>query len=145
MVVDACVAAKWHLTDEEYADRAATVLTRLNRGQIDLLAPRFIRCGVTSAITLATQRTPPRLTFDQGEAAIRDFLNLSIELFDEGDLLLPAYALVRQFGCAIYDAIYVALAQRLGLPFITADYKLFLKVGQLADVIWIGSYPQTSL
>jgi len=43
--------------------------------------------------------------------------------------------------CAIYDALYLALAQRLGSPFITADYKLYRSVRHLPEVIWIAQYP----
>ena len=141
MVVDASVAAKWTLTDEEYVDQAGALLVHLDQGHIELAAPHLIRCEVASSIIVATQHQPPRLTPERAEDAIAKFLDLDIETFDESDLLLPAYALVRRYGCAVYDAIYLALAQRLGLPFLTADRRFYDKVHQSFDVIWIAQYP----
>jgi len=43
-------------------------------------------------------------------------------------------------GCALYDALYLALSQRLAIPFITADGKLYRMIRHLPYVVWIGDY-----
>ncbi len=47
-------------------------------------------------------------------------------------------ALAHQHGCAFCDALYLALAQRLGIPFITADRRLHQRIGHLPDVVWLA-------
>lgn len=46
-----------------------------------------------------------------------------------------------RYGCALYDALYLALAQQLGLPFVTADAKLYRLIRARPEVVWIGDYP----
>lgn len=140
LVVDASVAAKWHLTDEEYADKATLILTRFAQGQVELLAPDHIRYEVPSAITVATQGRKPRITQEQGKEAIEEFLALGLKTVSDEELILAAYLLVHQYGCALYDALYLALAQRLTFPLITADHKLYQRVKHLPYVLWIGDY-----
>ncbi len=139
-MVDASVAAKWHLADEEYADKATLILTRFAQGQVELLAPDHIRYEVPSAITVATQGRKPRITQEQGKEAIEEFLALGLKTVSDGELIFLAYLLVHQYNCAFYDALYLALAQRLTFPFVTADRKLYQRVRHLPYVHWIGDY-----
>ncbi|MBI4494623.1 MAG: type II toxin-antitoxin system VapC family toxin [Chloroflexi bacterium] len=140
VVVDASVAAKWHLADEEGADRALLLLDRFAFGQTALVAPGQIRYEVPSAITVATLGRAPRLTTTQGKQAVEKFLALRLQTFSDEDLILAAYSLVHQHRCAFYDALYLALAQRLDIPFVTADAKLYRAIGHLPHVLWIGDY-----
>ena len=139
-VVDASVAAKWHLTDEEYAVEAATVLQHFGQGQIELLAPAQIRYEVPAAFTVATLGRNPRLTPPDGRAAIQEFLALGIKTIDDDWLILSAYDLSQQYGCALYDGLYLALSQGLGIPFITADRRLYQRIRHLPHAVWITDY-----
>ena len=139
-MVDASVAVKWNLGDEEHAHKAILLLTRFARGQTDLFAPDYIRYEVPSAITVATQGRGARITQVQGKEAIEEFLNLGVRTVDSDELILAAYPLVQRYGCALYDALYLALAQRLDLPFITADLKLYRRIRHLPGIVWIGDY-----
>jgi predicted nucleic acid-binding protein len=138
VVVDASVAVKWHLEDEDDAEIAAALLDRFTRGEIILIAPDHIRYEVPSAITLATVRAQPRLTRDQGQAAIQRFLAMGLVTVGDDALILAAFPLVHQHKIAFYDAQYLALAERVGCPLVTADRKLYLRIGHLAAVKWIG-------
>ena len=75
-VVDASVAAKWHLTDEENTEQARSLLPRFGHGELELWAPEQIRYEVPSAITAATIGKRPRITQEQGREAIEEFLAL---------------------------------------------------------------------
>jgi predicted nucleic acid-binding protein len=139
-VVDASVAVKWHLPDEDDADIAFSLLDQYEQGDVDLLAPYHIRYEVGSAITVATLGRAPRLSRVEGELAIAEFLALHIETRTDEVLIPAAHALVHQHGCAFYDALYLALADRTGLPFITADRRLHQRIGHLPNVVWLGDY-----
>lgn len=147
LVVDASVAAKWHLPDEEYSELASILLTRFAEGRTNLIAPSYIRFEVPNAITVATQGRNPRITQEQGRDAIEEFLAIPLTTLDSNDIILVAYSLVNIYGCALYDAFYLAVSQQLGIPFITADGRLFRRISHLPSVVWIGDYspPDNSL
>lgn len=142
VVVDASVAVKWHLPDEEHLAEARHLLTRFASGEIELFAPSQIWYEVPSAITVASLGRKPRITQQQGKDAIEEFLALGVHTVDDDDLILAAYPLVHQHGCALYDALYLALAQRLSIPFLTADAKLYRAIRHLPDAVWISDYFQ---
>ena len=140
VVVDASVAAKWHLTDEEHAAPALLLLDRFSRGAVELHAPEYIRYEVPSAITAATIGRKPRLTPELAEQAIERFLRLGLTTHDSDQLVREAFLLFRRYGCALYDGLYLALSQRLRLPLVIADRKLYRRVGHLPEVVWIAEY-----
>jgi predicted nucleic acid-binding protein len=140
LVVDASVAAKWHLVDEEESDKALALLERFANGAVALWAPDQIRYEVPSAITVATTGRNPRLQVTVGRQAIEKFLSLGLSTVNDTELIVAAYDLVHLHGCAMYDALYLALAERLGVPLITADRRLYNRVGHLTHVLWIGDY-----
>lgn len=140
VVVDASVVAKWHLKDEDYAAESVLLLTQFGQGRVELIAPTHINYEVASAITVATVGQNPRLSQTEGREAIEEFLSLGIQTVADPELVLEAYPLVHHYGCALYDALYLALAQRLQIPLVNADRRLHQRIGQLPEVIWIGDY-----
>ena len=141
LVVDASVAVKWYLLDEDYADQAGALLSQFRQGAIKLAAPTHIRYEVASAITVATRGRAPRLTLEQGRRAIEEFLALDLETTGDAKIVRLAYDLVHEYDCAFYDALYLALAQEMGVPFITADGRLYRRVRAIPTVLWIGDFP----
>lgn len=139
-MVDASVATKWHLTDEEHTDRARLLLPRFADGQTDLWAPNYIRYEVPSAIAAATRGRSPRITIEQGMEAIRDFLSIPLKTVDTAELISDAYLLIHRHDCAFYDALYLALAQSLNVSLLTADRRFYRSVRPLAGLVWIGDY-----
>ena len=145
LVVDASVATKWYLTDEADAELALRLLTSFGRGALALVAPQQIRSEVPSAITVATRtilrgQQHPRQTVAQGARAIADFLALDLPTVDDNELVMAAYEVAQQYGCAFYDGLYLALAQRLGVRFILADQRFYALIRQLPFVVWLGDY-----
>jgi predicted nucleic acid-binding protein len=133
------------LTDESDADLALALLVRFGRGEVQLIAPRHIRSEVPSAITVATCMVPrgrqqPRRTAEQGAQAIADFLALQLPTVDDDPLVVAAYDVAQQYGCAFYDGLYLALAQRLGVRFILADDRFYRLIRHLPFVVWLGDY-----
>jgi len=140
LVIDASVATKWHLTGEEHTDKARLILRRFSQGEIRLLAPSHIRVEVPSAISAATLGRTARITPQQGQAAIEEFLSIELQTVESAELVLPAYSLVHQHRVSLYDALYLALAEQLGVPLVIADRSFYQRVRTLPTVLWLGDY-----
>jgi predicted nucleic acid-binding protein len=140
LVVDASVVAKWYLRDETDVAQADLLLSRFTTGELVLVAPEQIRYEIPATISVATLGARPRMTQDDGRVAIETFLALGIPTFGTDDLILSAFSLVHQHRVAFYDALYLALATILEIPFITADNRLYQRIASLAGVIWISDY-----
>lgn len=56
-----------------------------------------------------------------------------------GSLNRDAFGAAQRFGCSYYDAIFIALAERLGTRLITADSKVYERLSSLTDVlVWLS-------
>ena len=88
-----------------------------------LVAPRLLLYEVTNALhRLAIVRSIPR---EDAIDALSLAQRLPIEFFHDVDLHQSAMQLAARFGRpAAYDAHYLALADRLGAEFWTADRRL---------------------
>ena len=139
-VLDASVAAKWYLTDEQFVAESRLLFERFIAGSLAFVAPLHIQYEIPNAIMVASRRQPPRLSEQEARIAIRDFIDLAIPTVHDEALVSAAMGLAYQHGCAFYDGMYVALSERLSRPLITADHKLYQIVGHLPNVIWIADY-----
>lgn len=117
------------------------MLVDLDAGLVELIAPDHIFAEVPAVVTMAALGRTPRLTRPDAEAAISRFLAMRIRSVPSRALALDASALVHSHGCVYYDALYVALAQRLGVRLLVADWRLYRLVRPLPGVTWIGTYP----
>lgn len=120
-VVDASVAVKWHLPDELHAQHAQALLADYRDGRVELLAPDHIRHEVANAINVAVLTN--RLSPAQGATAIDEFLAWQIQFVRDDDLVVLGYGYAQRYGCAYYDALYLALADRTACPFVRADRR----------------------
>ncbi|MGH2559192.1 MAG: type II toxin-antitoxin system VapC family toxin [Thermomicrobiales bacterium] len=138
-VVDASVATKWYLLDEEDTRAADAVLADFREGRILLVAPDHIRYEVASAIQNAYRTN--RLTNDQAQRATAEFLSWHIPKASGDDLILAAREAAIRFGCSFYDGLYVALAESAGCPLIFADRRLRNTLGgQFGHALWLTDY-----
>jgi len=140
-VVDASVAAKWYLHDEEHVETALALLGDFEDGLLALTAPYIIRHEI--AATLVRAARTGRITAEQLRQQLARFLRLAIhEPSDPDGRLEAALGLCFDYRIAFYDAVYVALAQELGFRFVTADVELYRRVrDDLPYVAWIGDLP----
>jgi predicted nucleic acid-binding protein len=139
-VVDASVAVKWFLQDEEYSDDALLVLEDLSNGLIALFAPEQIVAEVGSALSVASLPSRKRLLQSAAAESLSTFLEYRLTTTPSRELAQEAFALSHQHGCAFYDMLYLALANRMGIPLVIADQKLRVRVGHLPEVLWIADF-----
>lgn len=138
-VVDASIAVKWYLHDEEYVHEAEAVLEAFGSDRIALIAPDHIRYEITNAVrnALRTRRVP----VPAERQAITNFLDLGIPTVGANALLIAGYDYALRFDCALYDGLYLALADRAQCPFIHADRRLHNTLnGRFARELWIESF-----
>jgi predicted nucleic acid-binding protein len=139
IVIDASVALKWRLDDEDAKDEARAMLRDFLDGRIELIAPGLFDYEVTNALKVAVVRG--RIGEQDALNAITAYQSLGIERFDLRPLLVATFQLANQYQRSVYDAAYLVLAQTEGVDLYTGDKRLFNAVSNaLTWVKWIGDY-----
>jgi predicted nucleic acid-binding protein len=100
--------------------RAPEATEILGRG--DLAAPALIVAETTNG--LAKDVRLAGLQPADAELLLREGLALPIALVPDQALAVDALRLAGELSLSSYDALYVALAERLGEPLMTADRRL---------------------
>jgi predicted nucleic acid-binding protein len=133
-VVDASVAAKW-VVQEPYSEHACRLLAYDARH-----APDHWLAEAGNVIWSKVFRG--ELTASDAEERLTTLLRAPIVTAPLAALLPRAYAISVAHSLAIYDSLYVALAERLDLPFITADARLVRRLSTTQALskrtVWIG-------
>jgi predicted nucleic acid-binding protein len=121
LVVDASVAAKWYLPEED----SETALAVLGSG-VPLHAPSLLQIELANAFWRHVQRGD----IEAGLWALaRPQLERSLHQWhDSGTYLEDAFTLACAMAHPVYDCIYLVLARRLGARLVTADRRLLVKV-----------------
>jgi predicted nucleic acid-binding protein len=137
-VVDASVALKWSLRDEEFREEADALYEAFLARAIDLVAPYYTRYEVANSLEVA--RLQGRIDAQSADDQLRLFFQMEIGAHEDDDtLLIEALRVARAHSIALYDAIYIALAQRLDFAFVTADRRLHQRLApKLQGVHLIG-------
>ena len=139
VVVDASVALKWYLDDEELGAKALTVLTHYVSGDINMIAPSLLEYEVINGLKIAQKRG--RINKNTIQSAVEGFFNLEIKVYDACYFFDEALDIMNSFDISLYDASYLALAVNKKSPFVTADKVLYNKVRKKMNSIkWLGEY-----
>ncbi|MBL8551942.1 MAG: type II toxin-antitoxin system VapC family toxin [Hyphomonadaceae bacterium] len=121
LVVDASVAAKWHLPEPD--SPAAVAL--LGQG-LDLKAPALLREEILAAITRAYRNG--RVIRGAAEQLVLDasamFTAGAVDLVDTSPLHPRAANIALDLKYPFIDCLYIALAEREGCDLVTTDATL---------------------
>lgn len=128
LVVDASAVVATLLEGDERGQAAAAHM----RGR-GLVAPDLIGYEVLNA--LRRRRAAGALTATAAERAVEVWRSAPIEMWSLENVIERLWALTGAMSS--YDAAYVALAERLDVPLLTADRRLAHAPGITADVIVI--------
>jgi predicted nucleic acid-binding protein len=117
-VIDASVLAGWFLEDK--ADpRVEASIDALTR--VDACAPTLLFFEIRNALLVAERRR--RITEAESAAFLRELVLLRIRLEPPREDV-GLVALARNHRLTVYDAAYLELAKREGLPLATLDRAL---------------------
>ncbi len=130
IVVDAPVVAN-ALADDGADGRMAR--SRLTTGD-DLVAPDLV--DVETVAVLRKRWIAGDVSRNRFSAAIDDLEDLDLVRYPALPLMRRAFEL--RDNVTAYDAVYVALAERLGCPLVTADQRLAAAPGITCsvEVLW---------
>jgi len=131
-ILDASVVAKWFTQHEEpYRDKSIALRDLHCMGRCRLIIPELGLLEVLNAI----RYSPKAVEVDTTDAlTILMSLRLRLECLD-WDVLRKTSSIAWAYDITLYDAVYIALAERLGFPFITADRALWKRMGGHSIVI----------
>ena len=123
VVVDANIAVKW-LVREHDSDTATALAYEWRRDSVRVTAP-YTLLGET-ANTLHQQVRRDRLAVNAATVLLQRLRSTGIEFHHDFALYPRAMELANQLNQgAVYDSIYLALAESLDCEFWTADSKFY--------------------
>ncbi len=114
-VIDASVAVKW-LAPEPDSPLAEALLDD------ELIVPDLMFAEVGNILWKKQLRG--EMTDDATQFGARFLLQVPMQVHDSAGLLVDALALAQQLQHPAYDCFYLALAQRVDAPLVTADRRL---------------------
>lgn len=138
-VLDASVALKWYLEDEPYTEYADVLFSSFAEGRIDLVVPQHIHYEVANALCTAANRG--RFPEVRARTTLVEFLDLDVPVVSGNGLIIRAWDLALRYGCAHYDALYLAVAEITEASLIHADRRLRNTLaGRFPRELWIENF-----
>lgn len=139
LVVDSSVSLKWALDDEENTEEALALRDDGIQGKFRMVAPALWLYEVANGLITATRRG--RVAPEAGGELLSHLTLVGVRFSDPE--IEDCYEAALRHGVALYDAVYLALAEALGAILWTGDRKFLDNVVKsgAAIVRWIGDYP----
>ena len=137
-VVDASLAIKWFV-DEEDSDKARALSRGWSASGVGIIAPYLMLAEIANA--LHRKVVDSQLTMESATEILENLDNSEIEFYNAPSIHAGAVRLAGQLGQgAVYDSVYLALAERLDCELWTADRRFYRAAGgAFSDRIrWIG-------
>jgi len=125
-VIDACVGAKWWLSDEEYVAEAAQVLKAVRKEEIQLCVPDLWIYELANVLVQTHRKK--RLAKEQAQVFIVEIEGMPVLVYPIHEKMSRIIELASQYTLSAYDAAYLALAESLDCKLLTADDALFKSV-----------------
>lgn len=128
LVLDASLTLTWYFEDETTPATDA-VLDRV--AETGAIVPGLWRLEVANAFLSALRRKRISTDYRDGSFAVLAQLPIRTDADTDAHVWTTTLRLAERFGLTIYDATYLELAQRRGLPLATLDKELREAAGTL--------------
>lgn len=134
-VVDASVAAKWFVAEEQ-SEHAQRLL--LLGGGPTLIAPDILPAELVSVFCKKVSRG--HLSIPLAREAAAGLAQMRVHLLPTIPLAGAALSVALRYSRSSYDSLYLALAMREQCPLVTADRRLFNGLaGEFpGQLVWVG-------
>lgn len=120
VVTDSSVIIKWlNYIDEEFLKQAQRLLDHIEIGKVIAIVPELVKYEVGNSLLKGKKLKVP-----EAEDALDAFSKLPLHVisptFEE---MITIYEIADKADITYYDATFIALAQKLGCPLVTANPK----------------------
>jgi predicted nucleic acid-binding protein len=128
-IIDSSIAIKWFV-EEEFSQAAIELIQYASSAKVQLIAPDFILIETANILWKKCNRL--EISNEQATQILSVLPNYFNILEPSANLLPLAQEISQSLNHPIYDCLYLASAQKLNAPFITADAKLHRKINPLS-------------
>ena len=138
-VIDASTLMAALLPGEPTKRAAREILERFTDDLLQLIAPTLLSYEVANSLLKAERKPERGVSKEAVDAILEELDRLGITLVPVS--MEEMIAMARRYDRWAYDASYLALAEREGIPLITADKRLYNAVKKRFDkVVWVEDY-----
>jgi predicted nucleic acid-binding protein len=135
-LLDSSVVLKWFRRDEVWRDVALQLRRAYIEGRMVIYVPDLLTYEIANVL-----RYKPDLSQGQVQAALNSLYDMQIRIVKGSrEVIKEAIRLAYLYDVTVYDAAFVAIAEYLNVPFITADDKLSQKLGKASYVHHISVF-----
>ncbi|MEO0443463.1 MAG: type II toxin-antitoxin system VapC family toxin [Pseudomonadota bacterium] len=132
-VLDNSVAMRWHLESEKAIDQQYAESVLLSFSEVDALVPNLWHLEAANVLLGAEKRGDTTIGEVERFIAQLENLPLHVDPLTSNQSFNRTMAISRAYKLGSYDAAYLELSIREGLPIATLD-KGLLKAAKKADV-----------
>lgn len=133
-VLDSSVLIKWFRQGEVLANQALAVRDAYLDGHVDVIVPDLVAYELANVL-----RFKMDLSTEQVCAGVQSLFDLGLDWIAPSPAVMDrTVEIARQYDTTVYDAAFVALAERLDVALITADARLVQRLASLQYVRFLG-------
>jgi predicted nucleic acid-binding protein len=132
-VLDNSVAMRWHLESEKSIDQKYAVSVLSSLAEVDALVPNLWHLEAANVLIGAEKRGDTSTGEVERFIAQLENLPIHVDPLTANQAFSRIMALSRAYKLSSYDAAYLELAIREGLPLATLDKNL-IKAAKKADI-----------
>ncbi|OGP91180.1 MAG: hypothetical protein A2156_02645 [Deltaproteobacteria bacterium RBG_16_48_10] len=130
VLLDSSVVLKWFRRDEIWREAALKLRKAYLDGHMVILVPDLLIYEIANVL-----RYKPDLTQLQVQEALTSLYDMQIRMGEISQLMImEAIQLAYFHAITVYDATFIAMANYLKVPFISADEKLIQDLGKIPYV-----------
>lgn len=139
IVVDSSVAAKWLLPESDSPEALSLISETLGKSK-SLIVLDLLLTEVANAIW--KRHHQHIVALDEAQKLLGRLLRMPVHIEPSTPLLNSAFDIAMKYDRAVYDALFVALAQETRLPGVTADEPLWQAVhGDFPNIVLLRDWP----